>query len=315
MKKKSYKSLLFIIIIFSGMFFLSKQFPVFEYFFNNIVFLDKHSPSFSSANAFMDLEFMAKHSDLVIVGEVISNGVVEHKTIDRSESEIEKDNRLGIKPLGYDVTHTKIKIKEVISGRCKDDEIIISQLGTSDNYAGETKVKKGKTMILLLNKHPNEDILYSSVNLNDGLYEVNDSGKIGVLSDKEDFKKYEDMGKKDFIKEVRKLRRYNISLMTLYLILMFLAISLIKKSNLRKNRKLYRMLPYGNLLIASLILMAEIMKLGIESNSISSNINFFFNTEGMFLFYSVYVPCIIIGTVGPLLSNNEDTENTISEEQ
>lgn len=88
MKKKSYKLLLFIIIIFSGMFFLSKQFAAFGYFFNNIVFLDKHSPSFSSAKAFMDLEFMAKHSDLIIVGEVVSNGVVEHETIDRSESEI-----------------------------------------------------------------------------------------------------------------------------------------------------------------------------------------------------------------------------------
>lgn len=205
MKKKSYKSLLFIIIIFSGMFFLSKQSPVFGYFFNNIVFLDKHSPSFSSAKAFMDLEFMAKYSDLVIVGEVVSNGVVEHKTIDRSESEIEKDNRLGIKPLGYDVTRTKIKVKEVISGRCKNDEIIISQLGMLNNDDGETKVKKGKTMILLLNKHPNEEILYSSVNLNDGIYEVKDSGKIGVLSDEEDFKKYEDMGKEGFIKEVDNL--------------------------------------------------------------------------------------------------------------
>ena len=315
MKKKSYKSLLFIIIIFSGMFFLSKQFPVFEYFFNNIVFLDKHSPSFSSANAFMDLEFMAKHSDLVIVGEVISNGVVEHKTIDRSESEIEKDNRLGIKPLGYDVTHTKIKIKEVISGRCKDDEIIISQLGTSDNYAGETKVKKGKTMILLLNKHPNEDILYSSVNFNDGLYEVKDSGKIGVLSEQVVFKKYEDMEKKDFIKEVKKLRRYNISLMTLYFILMLLAVYMIKKYNFRKNKKLYRILPYGNILMASLILMAEIMKLGIKGYSLSSNIDFFFHSEGRFLFYSVYIPCIIIGIVGPVLARNKGAKNTLPKEQ
>jgi hypothetical protein len=96
---------------------------------------------------------------------------------------------------------------------------------------------------------------------------------------------------------------------------MFLAISLIKKSNLRKNRKVYRMLPYINLILGTFILMIEIIKLGIEGDSISSNINFFFNTEGMFLFYSVYVPCIIIGTVAPLLSSNEDTENAFSKEQ
>ena len=314
MKKKSYKLLLFIIIIFSGMFFLSTQFPTFGYVFNNIVFLDKHSPSFSRSYLFINLETMAKHADLIIVGEVVSDGVNGTITIDVPKEVQSKNERLGIKSPSFPVINTKIQIKEVISGRCNEEEIIISQLGIKDD-SSETKIKKGKTMILMLKKHKDSDILYSSVNFNDGLYEVKDSGKIGVLSEQVVFKKYEDMEKKDFIKEVKKLRRYNISLMTLYFILMLLAVYMIKKYNFRKNKKLYRILPYGNILMASLILMAEIMKLGIKGYSLSSNIDFFFHSEGRFLFYSVYIPCIIIGIVGPVLARNKGAKNTLPKEQ
>lgn len=307
MKKKVYSLLLFIIIFFSGVFLLGKEFPVFKYLVGNIILVNKYSPYFSNSILFMDLEFMVKNSDLIILGEVVSNGETMDIPFNRTKDEIEKDSRLGLKTETYAVTHSKIKVEKVISGRSKGEEITISQLGTANVDSSEVKVKKGDALIFLLRKHPNTKELYSSVNLSDGLYRIKDTGKIDVISEKDAFKKYDDMEKNEFMREIKKLRMPPIPLMTIYLIVIIFISFNCKKLKQMRGKKLFWIIPFGNFAIATLILISEIMSLRTDGSSIVANINFFFNTEAIIHFYTIYIPCIIVGTIAPLLSSKENS--------
>lgn len=190
-----YGLILLILIILLCTFFINKHKKI-------NVFQDNQIP-FASSIQNLDLETIVKHSDLIIVGEAISDGVTRNETFERPEAARKKAEALGLQPINFAVTDTKIKVIEVISGSCNDNEITISQLGVANDDSNETKVKNGKNMIFILKKHPNRDNMYSSVNLDDGLYELDDFGKVHVLSKKDNFKKYNDLDRKVFEKKLR----------------------------------------------------------------------------------------------------------------
>lgn len=211
MKRKYYISVGLISVFLLGIFMLpDKQTSISKNISANNSTLNINNttkrPMFSE-NQDTDLDVIATNADLVIIGKVISDGVTKEKNIQSSKNEAEKDKLVGIKPLTYNITSTKIKVKEVISGNCNDKEITLVQLGSADSDETETKVKAGKDILLLLKKHPNTDNVYSSVNFEDGIYEVDNSSKINVLSEKHNFKKYDELESKNFIKMIKDLRK------------------------------------------------------------------------------------------------------------
>lgn len=190
-----YGLILLILMILLGIFLVNKD--------RKYGVLQDNQIPFASSIDNLDLETIVKHSDLIILGEAISDGVSRNETFERPEAARKKAEAYGLQPIDFAVTDTKIKVIEVISGSCNDSEIIISQLGVANDDSSETKVKNGKKMIFILKKHPNRDNMYSSVNLDDGLYELDDFGKVHVLSKKDNFKKYNDLDRKDFEKILR----------------------------------------------------------------------------------------------------------------
>ncbi len=148
----------------------------------------------------MSFEDYIDNCDLIVEGKVIGDNVQTY--VGFALTDFEKQNGAKMPNPDFPVTRVEVEVSKVIYGELSEKTIVFSQLGWNDTDFGHKKVKKGDKVILLLKKYENEEI-YSSVSLNNGVFLYNED-TIDTYSEKTDIKKYKEMKKDDFIKDLEK---------------------------------------------------------------------------------------------------------------
>lgn len=125
----------------------------------------------------------------------------------RAEAAEEKFEKMfpGKNAPAYNVTSSQIKVNRVLYGDIDTDSIELHQFGSAGNDDGETKVRKGRKMIFILRKHPDKENVYSSVDFEDGLFEVDNDNKLLSLSDNMLTAKYDGLDTKILEKDINKV--------------------------------------------------------------------------------------------------------------
>lgn len=152
------------------------------------------------------IEDLVSYADLIVIGEVISDGVT--KTEEWPKVEGDPQGQLDISNRSpMSVSHTKVKISKTLYGKANSDTITLLQLGKSGDDRGETKVKKNKKMLLVLKDSKDGRNIYSSVCYEDGLFEINNDNKVKAFSKELVMAKYDDTDidllEKDIIKALK----------------------------------------------------------------------------------------------------------------
>ncbi|AHF11230.1 MULTISPECIES: hypothetical protein [Dehalobacter] len=156
------------------------------------------------------MDDLTKYADLIIVGEVLSDAV---------DSEIEFDfpnEELKQKAMGESsevpkvaLACSQIKIIKTLYGESQRDTITLAQVGKAGNDNGETKVKKGDKMLLVLQRHTDDPNKYSSVAVEDGLFKISEDNKILSLSDNRFTSRYDDRSLDLLVKDMNKGAKKN----------------------------------------------------------------------------------------------------------
>jgi len=153
------------------------------------------------------MEVLLEQADLIIEGEVVSDGTTKTEYFslgdEAAEEKLEKMFP-GKSAPAYNVTSSQIKVNRVLYGDVDTDTIELHQFGSAGSDNGETKVRKGRKMIFILRKHPDKENVYSSVDFEDGLFEVDEDNKLLSLSDNMLTAKYDGLDAKTLEKDISK---------------------------------------------------------------------------------------------------------------
>lgn len=156
------------------------------------------------------IDDLVGYADLIVTGEVISEGVTGKAGWPKVEGDTQGKTDLSNLP-PVDVTYTKIKINKTLYGKADSDIITLLQLGKAGDDKGETKVKNKKKMLFVLRKANEGEDIYSSVCYEDGLFEISDDDKVLSLSNEITESKYDgthiDLLIKDVIKGLKNKKR------------------------------------------------------------------------------------------------------------
>lgn len=129
-----------------------------------------------------DLTDLTKRADLIVIVRVISDGKAFVETIPTMNAE--QGKKQG-GPIHVAMTTTWLKVEEVLSGDEKSGKIELVQAGNPGKDAGDTKVKSGDTMLVILKKNPDRDD-YTSVAHEEALFIVQEDNTVVSLSDYEE---------------------------------------------------------------------------------------------------------------------------------
>jgi len=137
------------------------------------------------ANAFYEtplesIDDLLRFADLVAVGEVVSDGTVTTAEWGKVHNDPEGKTEMSSFP-PVTVTHTKVKISKVLYGETKSDTITVLQAGEGE--LGETKIKKGQKLVMLLRDGAEGDNIYSSVSWEKGFFEIGQDNRLVSFSD------------------------------------------------------------------------------------------------------------------------------------
>ncbi len=153
------------------------------------------------------------NADLIVIGKVITDGITAKKKLDFPNNQL-KEKALGDvnSEIEFSVSRSEFEISEVLFGESKTNIITISQLGEAGNDNGETKIKKGNDMLLILKRHKDNKNMYSSISFEEGLFLTNND-KVVSLSDNISLSKYDGKNlynlKKDIIKGIELKKQSN----------------------------------------------------------------------------------------------------------
>jgi hypothetical protein len=167
----------------------------------NKVIGSQHLRDFSYTLPINSIDDPVGYADLIIIGEVVSDGVVTKEEFPKVEGDDKGETVLSNLP-PVTVTKTPIKIDKIIYGKADSEIITLIQLG--DQNWGVTKVKKNSKMLLILHKGNNQ---YGSVCWEDSMFKIDDNGKVMSLSNEISIAKYDGTNiallEKDIIKGLK----------------------------------------------------------------------------------------------------------------
>lgn len=159
------------------------------------------------------MEELLRFADLVIIGEILTDGETKEKPISASPEQDAKFTELFSKVPTYKVAQTNVKVNKVIYGDSNlvDTIIKFNQLGEAGNDYNQTKAKKGDEMLLILCKS-DEDDTYASVSFEDGMFLIDkNNGKLLSLSKDILVAKYDGLDQQilenDIKKSIKKAKR------------------------------------------------------------------------------------------------------------
>lgn len=90
-------------------------------------------------------------------------------------------------------------------------------------------------------------------------------------------------------------------LLTIYFIVLAISLYPLIIIILGLKKKIFWVLPVGNLVISTFILYEQIISHSSTSPSLKEQFRVFFVNDSSTLFYFVYIPCIVVGTLLPIL--------------
>jgi len=157
---------------------------------------------------FNSIDELVSKSDLVILGEVISDGTTIKQNFNLPDPAKSKLNTLksgSDKTSTITVTQATVKIDKVLYGDTYLEEIKFDQLGKAGNDDFQTKVKKNQKVILALKKNTNDS--YASVDLEDGVFSVNENNKVFSFSKNIAFAKYDSLDLNVLIEDIKKSKK------------------------------------------------------------------------------------------------------------
>lgn len=140
------------------------------------------------------IEELLKDANLVVEGTVITEGNPESRNLAFPNKVLEDKfiNRYGEdKVFKYDLSSYEIEVEKTLFGKCNSETIILNQFGSPDSDIGETKVKKGEKVLLILKEDNEKENSYFSVDLEDGLFKVLSDNKVVSLSDNKAVARYD----------------------------------------------------------------------------------------------------------------------------
>lgn len=125
-------------------------------------------------------------SDLVVVGEVVSDGIDHIQALTYPEFFPSKELEEKAGSPTYTLSVSTIRVKQVLVGNSSQETFDLTQMGTAGNdLVGETKVKRGETYVFFLRENEEEAWAgsYSSVACEDGIFQVFGNGTVLSLTD------------------------------------------------------------------------------------------------------------------------------------
>lgn len=134
-----------------------------------------------------DITDLTNRADLIVIVRVISNGKAYVETIPTMNAEQGKKQGGTIHVA---LTTTRLKVEEVLYGDEKSGEIELVQVDYPGKDAGDTKVKNGDTMLVILKKNPDRND-YTSVAYEEALFIVQEDNTVVSLSDNVKIAKYD----------------------------------------------------------------------------------------------------------------------------
>lgn len=156
------------------------------------------------------MEELLDSADLIILGDILTNGNNKEKTINASSEQDTKFMAQFSKLPTYGVVQADVKVKEVIYGdtQLEGTTIKFSQLGRAGNDDYQTKAKKGNQMLLILRKAEEENT-YASVDFEDGMFLVdkNENNKLLSLSKNILVAKYDGLDLKVLKDDIKKAKK------------------------------------------------------------------------------------------------------------
>lgn len=152
-----------------------------------------------------NMDDLTKYADLIIVGEVVTDALDTEVDIDFPNEELKQKAMEGSSvPPKVALACSQIKIIETLYGESQRDTIILAQVGRAGNDNGETKVKKGDKMLLVLQRHTDDPNKYSSVAFEDGLFKISEDNKVLSLSNNKFLSRYDDRSLDLLVKDMNK---------------------------------------------------------------------------------------------------------------
>lgn len=156
------------------------------------------------------MEELLDSADLIILGDILTNGNNKEKTINASSEQDTKFMAQFSKLPTYGVVQADVKVNEVIYGdtQLEGKTIKFSQLGEAGNDDYQTKAKKGNQMLLILRKAEEENT-YASVDFEDGMFLVdkNENNKLLSLSKNILVAKYDGLDLKVLKDDIKKAKK------------------------------------------------------------------------------------------------------------
>jgi len=127
----------------------------------------------SSSIGIGSLDDLMQFADLIVEGEVISDGELVYDP----PPQVEGASRGDFPDLdltdGVATTHTKFKVTNTYYGETSSEIITILQFGLPDTDFGEIKIQKGQKLICMLRNSSYKNI-YASVSWENGFYDISD---------------------------------------------------------------------------------------------------------------------------------------------
>lgn len=146
-------------------------------------------------------EQLMRFSDLVVIGNVVSEGKLITETIGTEEVFKAKGADINI-----ELTEIDVKIDKILYGKVSSDIIKIVQVGKPNSDIGETKIKKNKKVLLVLSKDNDKENIYSSVDFENGIFEIIDN-KLMSYSDNKNIAKYDNISVDILIKDIKETKK------------------------------------------------------------------------------------------------------------
>lgn len=161
-----------------------------------------------------NIKKLTQYGDAIVVGKIVSQPKEIKYNYTTGYEELDKDIKGDIgNNLYVKLTVSEVEIEEILCGEVNSSKINLAQVGTIEGDRGQTKVKYGDKMLMIIKQFRNDKTMYSPAIAEDGLFIIRPDNTTYSLSDNLFTSKYDNINykilKEDIIKQLKKDKKYN----------------------------------------------------------------------------------------------------------